>query len=89
MSHTAGPWKVIPSPHGPKYACVQIGKDDMYTTLEMLPADAKLIAAAPDMAAALQGIIDAYGDADDMSIVRCKAALKKSGFTRQNKGNES
>ena len=54
MSHTPGPWKVIPSPHGSKYKCVQIGKDEMYATLEMLPADARLIALAPDFAALLE-----------------------------------
>ena len=52
-AHTAGPWKVIPSPHGAKYKCVQLGSDDTYTTLEMVPADARLIAAAPDLLEAL------------------------------------
>jgi hypothetical protein len=53
MLHTPGPWKVIPSPHGPKYACVQYGADDSYTSLEMLPADAQLTAAAPALLEAL------------------------------------
>lgn len=51
--HTPGPWTVIASPHGRKYRCVQLGKDDTYTTLEMLPADARLIALAPEMAEAI------------------------------------
>lgn len=54
MSHTPGPWKAVPSPHGRGYKCVQIGKDESYTTLEMLPADADLAAAAPDLLAAAQ-----------------------------------
>ena len=43
--------------------------------------DAHLFNAAPDLVEALQGIMDAYGDCDDMSIVRCKAALAKAGVT--------
>jgi hypothetical protein len=49
--HTPGPWKVIPSPHGKDYRCVQYGKDKTYTSLEMLPMDAALTAAAPDLLA--------------------------------------
>ena len=49
LKHTPGPWKTIPSPHGRKYRCVQFGADDSYTSLEMLPADARLVAAAPDL----------------------------------------
>ena len=52
--HTPGPWKVIRSPHGNDYRCVQLGADEMYTTLEMLPADARLIAASPDLLQALK-----------------------------------
>lgn len=59
--HTPGPWKVIKSPHGPKYRCVQIGPDDTYTTLEMMPADANLIAAAPELLALLRELIDIEG----------------------------
>lgn len=59
--HTPGPWKVIPSPHGSKYLCVQIGADESYTTLEMLPADAWLIAEAPPMLALLIELTDIEG----------------------------
>jgi hypothetical protein len=48
---------VILSPHGPQYKCVQYGKDDAYTSLEMLPADARLTAAAPDLLAAAQTVL--------------------------------
>ena len=51
---TPGPWKVIASPHGRGYRCVQIGTDESYTTLEMLPGDARLIAAAPELFDALE-----------------------------------
>lgn len=44
--HTPTPWYVIPSIHGDQYQCVQIGEDDIYSTLEMLPADARRIVAA-------------------------------------------
>jgi hypothetical protein len=43
--------------HGPTYSYVQIGADETYTTLEMLPQDAKLVAAAPDLLAALERVL--------------------------------
>jgi hypothetical protein len=52
--HTPGPWKVRKSIHGNEYRHVQIGKDETYTTLDVLPADARLIAAAPDLLRELQ-----------------------------------
>jgi hypothetical protein len=54
--HTPGPWKTVKPMHGhkTKYLCVQVGEDEAYSTLEMLPADAKLVAAAPDLLEALQ-----------------------------------
>lgn len=54
--HTPGPWKVIKSPHGPKYKCVQYGKDENYASCEMLPADARLVASAPRLLEALADI---------------------------------
>lgn len=57
--HTPGPWKVIRPGHGAptKYKCVQIGADDMYTTSELLPADARLIASAPKLLELLAEIV--------------------------------
>lgn len=55
MKHTDGPWKVVMPYHAHAQAtcrCVQIGRDDSYTTSEVLTADAHLIAAAPDFLAA-------------------------------------
>lgn len=50
-THTPGPWKTIKPGHGLKteYLSVQVGSNEMYSTLEMLPADARLVAAAPDL----------------------------------------
>lgn len=56
-AHTPAPWKVVESPNGKRYRCVQIGADDRYTTLEVLPADARLMAAAPDLLAALRDLL--------------------------------
>ena len=51
MRFTPGPWKVLKPLHGhaTKYRCVQIGTDKTYTTLEVLPSDAHLIATAPEL----------------------------------------
>lgn len=56
ISFTPGPWKTIKPGHGheTEYLSVQIGKDETYTTLEMLPADARLVSAAPDLLAACE-----------------------------------
>lgn len=45
--HTKEPWKVVKPCHGHNtgYRCVQIGKDSLYTTLEMFPEDAERIVA--------------------------------------------
>ena len=54
--HTPGPWKVVPPGHGhpTEYLCVELDANEMYATVEMLPADARLIAAAPDLLEALK-----------------------------------
>lgn len=57
MKHTPGPWKVIPAPSR-KYLCVQFGADEMYGSLEMLPADAWLTSAAPDLVAAAETVLN-------------------------------
>lgn len=82
--HTPGPWKTIPSPHGRKYRCVQFGTDETYTSLEMLPADARLVAAAPDLLAALRELLPRGwrdGTMDHMQGVKLarKALDKASG----------
>ncbi len=57
---TAGPWKVVKPDHGhaTNYRCVQIGRDKSYTTLELLPGDAKAIAMLPKIVEALRLLHD-------------------------------
>jgi hypothetical protein len=59
-THTPGPWKTVKPGHGhaTEYLCVQIGADETYTTLEMLPADARLVAASPDLLALAERFLD-------------------------------
>lgn len=75
--HTPGPWKVIKSPHGNRYACVQYGADDRYTSLELEPADARLTAAAPDLLAALIGVVRVADRATD-EFDAARAAIAKA-----------
>lgn len=79
-THTPGPWKVIPPGHGhhTEYLCVQYGADEMYTSLEMLPADARLCAAAPDLLEALKNLLrdEKLDDGDErLGKSRAQAAL--------------
>lgn len=80
--HTPGPWKTIKSRHGRGYLCVQIGADEMYTTLEMKPADARVMAAAPDMLAALKGLMPRGWDDGTMDhmpgVKAARLAIKKA-----------
>lgn len=78
--YTPGPWKVIKSPHGPKYKCVQYGADESYTSLEMLPADARLVAAAPELLEALKAVVSVADRAtDEFDLAR--AAIAKATRT--------
>lgn len=43
---TPTPWYVIPPGHETECLCVQVGEDELYTTLEMKPEDAKLVVRA-------------------------------------------
>lgn len=82
-SPTPGPWKVVKPAHGHKteYLCVQIGEDESYTTLELLPADAILIAQAPKFLGACHlafSLLDlrlALADISDEEKILC-ASLK-------------
>lgn len=60
--HTPGPWKTIPSRHGSEYLCVALDENENYTTLEILPADARLIAAAPELLAACKSALKWFDD---------------------------
>ena len=55
--HAPGPWQAVLPRHqhaDGEYLCVQIGEDELYTTLEVKPADAHLMAAAPEMLESLE-----------------------------------
>lgn len=62
--HTPGPWRATKPGHGlgGEYLCVELDASENYSTLEMLPADAYLIAAAPDLLRAVELLIaDPWG----------------------------
>jgi hypothetical protein len=64
--HTPGPWTHRPSPVDPKpYRCVYFStkRDEPYSTSALLPADAKLISAAPDLLDALNQLLPFINDA--------------------------
>ena len=73
-THTPGPWKVIEPQHGSptEYLCVELDAETGYTTLEMLPADAYLMAASPDLLAAVEALL---------ALVETCASCKGSGLS--------
>ena len=75
---TPKPWKTIPSPHGKEYLCVQIGRNKNYTTLELKPADARLIAAAPELLEAAKTILE-NNDGIRFRMVLADAIAKAEG----------
>lgn len=85
--HTPGPWKTIKPGHGheTEYLSVQIGEDEMYTTLEMLPADARLVSASPDLLAACKAVVEEDGFRGSAlmrkRIAQMKAAIAKAEGT--------
>jgi hypothetical protein len=68
--------------YGRQYRYVQIGKEENYTTGELIPVDARLISAAPDLYEALKEIVDAADGAGwdqlDATFTRARAAIKKA-----------
>ena len=92
-AHTPGPWRAVPQPgqtvgvHTYTH-CVMYGDDSIADTLA--EADARLIAAAPDLLAAcreaLERLLRIHGpttvaERDDIRRVRdlCRAAIAKAG----------
>lgn len=88
MSHTPGPWRVFDTPLGvgvtPKdgeYADIaRCDGFDSTRTPDEVRANAHLIAAAPDMLAALK-FVDERGNADDFWNVLHAAIAKAEGRT--------
>jgi hypothetical protein len=81
MNYTPGPWKHRPSMWGKKLRFVRIGENVNYTTGDVKAADARLIAAAPDLYEALKEIVDATDtgwEHLDATFTRARAALKKA-----------
>jgi hypothetical protein len=81
LLHSPGPWKVIPPQHGhpTEYQCVQFGVDDMYTSLEMLPADAHLCAAAPDLLAGAKAMLAARDSKASVdAVIALRDAIAKA-----------
>lgn len=78
--HTPGPWKVIPPGHGHKTEW-QYGADESYTSLETRPADAHLIAAAPELLDALVSILASY-DANDTAGIREEIERSRSAIAK-------
>jgi hypothetical protein len=74
--HTPGPWvkegAFVAAATG-KTICKTIGKCESTQS-----ANARLIAAAPDLLDAVQAMVDAFGDQDSLLIDQCKAALAKA-----------
>jgi hypothetical protein len=75
-THTPGPWTkegaTILQAHTNKGICKLLGSEQDQN------ANARLIAAAPDMFDALQAVRDAYGDRDTLLMSQVKAALAKA-----------
>jgi hypothetical protein len=77
-AHTPGPWYLDAHDEKGWFLLSESGPDIMAEPFDCADADARLIAAAPDMFDALQAIVDAYGDRDTLLLAQCKAALAKA-----------
>jgi hypothetical protein len=85
--HTPGPWAIENTNHGIRLTysdgMLRSHVADLFTAALCeehgnLEANARLIAAAPDLLDAVQAIVDAFGDQDSLLIDQCKAALAKA-----------
>ena len=92
QQHTPGPWKIIPAFGGSRYPSIvnpagdaELG-DWMVAERVRWPADANLIAAAPELLAALTAIVNStdYGcdedgkDSDRPLMQNARAAIAKA-----------
>ena len=87
MSHTPGPWLAIPTTAISRNA--NTVRMDVVTTSgewnpafvagDILPSDARLIASAPDLLAALERLAHPMADDEDLDYARAIIAKAKGG----------
>ena len=73
--HTPGPWHVLVRPQANTY---EVFGGKLSSSIDARAANARLIAAAPDMLEALQAIAEAEGQPDEvlqMAMIRARAVL--------------
>jgi len=71
-SHTKGPWAIHPSTF--YYDVIRAGQDEVASYHKMLPnaeANARLIAAAPDLLEALESISRRWEESDKVNNLAC------------------
>ena len=79
-AYTPGPWQIADGESRRVYL-INHGRDAVGETVytdTRNPADARLIAAAPDLLACLLDVLDANGDLDVMDFDRYRAAIAKA-----------
>ena len=79
-AYTPGPWTIANGENRRVYL-INHGRDavgEIVYTDTRNPADARLIAAAPDLLACLLDVLDANGDLDVMDFDRYRAAIAKA-----------
>ena len=85
MKHTPGPWTFVQGGSGnfPTWN-VRIGSNlitlPFASSMDTLDADARLIAAAPDLLEALNDILNGHGDPDipEAALAKARAAIAKA-----------
>ena len=86
VKHTPGPWSVEIDHHNNAPEYIRANADgEMYDLASVLcdetgnaTANARLIAAAPELLACLLDVLDADGDLDAMDFNRYRAAITKA-----------
>lgn len=73
-SHTPGPWSLLPV--GNNRRLIDPGIGEVYGLGRTPDANARLIAAAPDLLAALQDMLDLMGPLSDVAHIRRKNAAR-------------
>ena len=86
MSHTPGPWRTFDTAYGAVHIVKRASDSHMTDVVvinrernENAAADARLIAAAPDLLAALREMMSAMDDgSDEPTLVDARAAIAKA-----------